>query len=321
MTPPERTALVLTTPAAASRQSNGATLRRDEVVALLERAGHRPVITTPDELHRAVPAHLAVAVSYACAASVRRLRALAGRVWLDAVDSWLLVNGSGLRSGRPSYLARGLRDGGRLVLMPRPDLVTYISRADLEQDRNTVRAGRRLVLPGSQVATPPVGPDDGGGRVVLAGEWDYAPNRDGLRWFAARVLPELERRRPGSTAAVHVFGAGDASAAAGCRVRGYADDPADLYRVGDVHAAPVRFGGGVKRKVLQPLLAGLPVVTTPAGAHGLRAHPRLDVRADAVGFAAALAARLQEPPGVQPVPPAELLDHDDTAEVLAWLGA
>ena len=232
----ERLALVVTTSAASSARTNGATLRADEVVHLLEHSGHRVARTTGADLGSA-PARvdLAVAVSYACAGHVTELRRRAPRVWLDAVDSWSLVNGSGLRHGHVSYAARAVRDGWRLANMARPDLVTWISGADLARDRRTVRGARRLVLPG---------------------------------------------RTP---------------------------------------AVPVAFGAGVKRKVLAPLLAGLPVVTTTAGAHGLRDHPAL-VRCDQPSaFAGALVRRLEAAAVLAPVSPADLLDADDSAAVLAWL--
>ncbi len=299
---------MLTTPTAAGVKTTGASLRVREVVQVLHQAGYRTECATE------VPAgryDLAVAVSYACAGQVPALRRVAPRVWLDAVDSWLLVDGSGVAAGRPSYLLRAARDGARLLAMPRPDLLTYISGADLRADRGTVRGRRRLVLPGLLPA-PTGEPGDGTRRVVLAGDWGYPPNHDGLAWFSDRVLPLL----PGASVVVHGPGA---VPRAGLDVRGYAEDDAALYRDGDVHAAPVRFGGGVKRKVLQPLLSGLPVVTTRTGAHGLRPHPLLEVHDRPEAFAAALLRRLAATPGRHPAVPADLLDADDTDAVLAWL--
>jgi O-antigen biosynthesis protein len=43
----------------------------------------------------------------------------------------------------------------------------------------------------------------------------------------------------------------------------------DLYRSSDVALVPLRYGGGVKGKVVEALRWGLPLVTTPAGAQGL----------------------------------------------------
>jgi hypothetical protein len=319
----DRRALVVTTPAAAARRTSGATLRADEVVALLQSTGHTVLRTTPQELRNLTcDADLAVAVSYACACALPDLRARAPRLWLDAVDSWLLVNGSGLLRGRPSYALRAARDAWRIARMGRPDLVTYISGADLRQDRGTISGSRLLVLPGQSPAVTAAA-EGTERRLVIAGDWSYPPNRDGLRWFLRRVLPELEQLAPAD--AWHVAVYGDAAVVLDTeRVRyvGYVADAGELYREGDVHAAPVQFGGGVKRKVLSPLLAGLPVVTTPAGAHGLRAHPLLDVQRGPRGFAAAVARRLcHDASASSPVSAHEVLDQDDSALVTAWLRA
>jgi hypothetical protein len=319
----DRTALVVTTSAAASAEDNGATLRAAEVVALLEQTGHRVTRTTARDLpHAHGSFDLGVAVSYACAGNVRALTRRVGRVWLDAVDSWLLVNGSGLRSGRSSYAARGLRDAWRLATMPGPDLVTYISGDDLRRDRRTVRGVRRLVLPGTSPVLRHPQPAATGEprRAVLAGDWAYPPNADGLRWFVMRVLPLLEEELPDRSWTVCVYGTG-APALPTERVRlvGYAHAVDELYRQRDVHVAPVRFGAGVKRKVLQPLLVGLPVVTTSAGAHGLRPHALLDIRDDPRRFAKAVASRLRSDQQPQPAQREALLDRDDTLAVAAWL--
>lgn len=296
-------------------------MRVGEIADLLKHCGYA--------VHRATAVQVAatsarydvgVAVSYACAGVIRRLRDRCERTWLDAVDSWLAVNGSGLRSGRPAYGLRAARDAGRLLRMPPADLLTYISRADLAADRGTVRGSLRLVLPG-QVPGLTASPGRGR-RLVLVGDWSYPPNADGLRLFWHRVLPTLEPHLARLGAAVDVYGSHvpDLRSPA-LRHAGYAQDARELYREGDVHVALVRFGGGVKRKVLQPLLSGLPVVTTPAGARGLGVHPLLDVHERPPELAAAILRWLNAPAIVRPAEGHALLDADDTAAVTGWLRA
>lgn len=306
----EHRALVVTIRAATRGQSNGASLRVGDVVAALSAASHAA------DLVQELPASggpwcTAVVVSYAAAGKVRALRALAPRVWLDAMDSWLVVNGSGLRHAHPSFAARAARDGVRLLRMPPVDLVTYISAADRASDHATIRGGRRLVLPGQP--QPPVVRDSPDRRAMLVGDWTYQANRDGLRWLARSVLPHLD-------GVVDVYGAGaDQFHHPRLRMHGYIPGDDHLYQSGDVHLAPLRFGAGVKRKVLQPLLAGLPVVTTTPGARGLRPHPLLDVRDDPVQFAARVVERLAAAPVLAPPQPSALFDADDHDQVLAWL--
>lgn len=261
---------------------------------------------------------LGVAVSYACAGSLRQLRLRTATVWLDAVDSWLLVNGSGLRAGHPSYAARLARDATRLLVMPSPDLVTYISEADRRADRGTVRGRVHFVLPGS-TPVPHAGPNAPGRRAVLAGDWGYAPNRDGLAWFCTEVLPLLEPLLHDLDWRVEVFGSSAPPLPPRMVNRGYVEDSSELLRVGDVHLAPIRHGAGVKRKVLQPLLAGLAVVTTTSGAHGLRRPPALDVADDPASFARAVARHLRGPTVVTALSPADVHDRDETEAIREWV--
>jgi hypothetical protein len=306
----ERRALVVTTPTAAGPHENGATLRVDDVCAALAEAG-LAVTRTTDPTPHGTGWDLGVAVSYATAGSLRTLRRQCTRTWLDAVDSWLLVDGSGLRAGHLSYALRAVRDSARLLTAPRADLVTYISGADLRSDRGTVRGRRRLVLPARVPEAVRPRPSSER-RLVLAGDWDYPPNRDGLRWLVRDVMPWL-------ATPVHVYGRGHVPAHPLLVQQGYATDPGELLQEGDVHLAPVRFGGGVKRKVLQPLLAGLPVVATPAAALGLRAHPLLHVAATPLAFAKGVQYSRHPKPSQRQPPVVELFDRDDREAARAWL--
>lgn len=307
----EHRALVVTIPSAARAVTTGASLRVGDVLAVLKESGHE--VDVMQEVPDVGRWCTGVAVSYSSAGHVRRLRRVAPRTWLDAMDSWLLLDGSGLRTGDLSYGARAARDATRLLTMPKVDLVTYISGADRSRDRRTVRGRRRLVLPGL-VARPPVRPSTQR-RAVVVGDWGYPPNRNGLDWLLQRVLP-------GFATPLSVYGpAAPAVRAPGVTVRGYVERPDELYAAGDVHLCPVRFGGGVKRKVLQPLLAGLPVVTTTAGAHGLRRHPLLDVHDRPEDFAAAVDRRAAAEVAVRPPDAADVLDADERDDVLTWLRA
>ena len=307
----ERRALVVGTPSALASQASGASLRLADVRAVLQRAGYE--VTVVDRAGAAGAGagwDVGVAVSYVSAGCLRDLAVRARRTWLDTVDSWLLVDGTGLRAGHPSYAARAVRDAVRLARAPRPGLVTWISDADRRSDRGTVRGDLRLVLPGSS-HVPSLGAA-GDPRLVLVGDWSYTPNRDALAWLRRSVLPRLP-------VPVHVYGRGVKSVDDGrLVVHGHVARESELYRPTDVHLAPVLHGGGVKRKVLQPLLLGLQVVATPAAAHGLRAHPRLHVRAHGADFAAACGDLLGADASA-PASPAELYDCDDTGEVLRWL--
>lgn len=62
-----------------------------------------------------------------------------------------------------------------------------------------------------------------------------------------------------------------ALASSNVTVTGFVSDEelARLYATSRVAAVPLRFGAGVKHKVLEALHQGLPLVTTPVGAEGI----------------------------------------------------
>lgn len=109
--------------------------------------------------------------------------------------------------------------------------------------------------------------------VLSVGTLTWEPNIDGLCWFLARVWPAVRRRQP---AARLVIAGRDpdprvrrAAAQPGVELAGFVEDLRPLYARARVFVCPLRFGSGVKVKVINALYRGLPVVTSPCGAEGL----------------------------------------------------
>ncbi len=73
------------------------------------------------------------------------------------------------------------------------------------------------------------------------------------------------------------------------------DELGQRYRGARVVVCPLRFGAGVKRKVIEAMHHGVPLVTTPAGAQGLEGLETVcAVHADAEGFAAAVLRLIED---------------------------
>jgi polysaccharide biosynthesis protein PslH len=111
----------------------------------------------------------------------------------------------------------------------------------------------------------PAAPDDGHQRdldVVLSGNMRYPPNRDAAEWFAAEILPEIRRQRPGTRALV----VGREASSLGLTGVEVASDVPDLLaylRRAKVALAPLRIGTGSPYKVLEAAASGAAVVATP----------------------------------------------------------
>lgn len=98
-------------------------------------------------------------------------------------------------------------------------------------------------------------------------------NEQGLFWFMQEVLPKIRRQYPavrvqvaGTGVRPHVQVAADT---AGIKLLGFVPDLTPLYAAASVVVVPLHLGAGVKFKVVEALLAGVPVVTTPVGAEGI----------------------------------------------------
>ncbi|WP_127020362.1 glycosyltransferase [Flagellimonas beolgyonensis] len=109
---------------------------------------------------------------------------------------------------------------------------------------------------------------------VTLGNGKHAPNVDALRVLKTNIWPQVRQQLP--KAQLHVYGAylpqhvyewNDPNT--GFLVHGWAEDISDILRSARVLLAPLRFGAGIKGKLLDALRNGTPSVTTKIGAEGM----------------------------------------------------
>jgi len=120
--------------------------------------------------------------------------------------------------------------------------------------------------------------------VVFLGGFGHPPNTDAVLWYYHEVLPLLRQRvDTDAVPHLHVVGANpppeiQALAGDGVTVHGYVANLAPLLGHLRVGVAPLRFGAGVKGKMLTTMAAGLPLVATSVAAEGLGLRDGLTVR-------------------------------------------
>lgn len=115
--------------------------------------------------------------------------------------------------------------------------------------------------------------DDRHGFVTI-GTFYHPPNVDAVRWMRHEVWPLIRAELPAAT--MRVYGAYPTEAVrqledekGGFLVKGFAPTVAGAMRDARVLLAPLRFGAGIKGKIVDAWSLGLPVVTTPVGAEGM----------------------------------------------------
>ncbi len=155
-------------------------------------------------------------------------------------------------------------------------------------------------MPGPFAAELPAAPAglEGEPAVVLLGSGGWRPNEDAIAWFTGEIWPEVSRALP--AARLHVFGktpGRDSSGSPRIVWHGPPADSAAAFASGSIQVVPLRFGSGVRMKVLESWARGIPVVATPEGAAGLEAADGVDllVAKDAAGFIAAFRRLSAEP--------------------------
>ena len=116
---------------------------------------------------------------------------------------------------------------------------------------------------------PPSGAD-----ILFVAGFAHPPNVDAAIWFVREILPLIRAHRPdarltlvGSNPTVKV----QQLVGEGVKVTGFVSDAelATYYASARVAVVPLRFGAGVKLKVVEALREGVPLVTTPVGVQGL----------------------------------------------------
>jgi GT2 family glycosyltransferase len=181
------------------------------------------------------------------------------------------------------------------------DTVLYPS----EEEADAVRT----MLPGAPVhAVVPYAFDQFGAdrlpppnrEMLFVAGFGHPPNEDAACWFVHEVLPLLRAAVPdvklsivGSHPTPRVR---DLASDAVTVTANLSDDAlAACYRAARVAVVPLRYGAGVKLKVVEALKEGLPLVTTPIGAQGLPGVAgAASICADPASFAAAARALLTD---------------------------
>jgi len=114
--------------------------------------------------------------------------------------------------------------------------------------------------------------------ILFIGGFSHTPNVDAMTWFCAKVFPLVLLENPD----IQLFVAGSHPpqeildlASESVIVKGFVteEELVDLYDSVRLTVAPLRYGAGIKGKIIESLYRGVPVITTSCGAEGISEDP------------------------------------------------
>lgn len=240
----------------------------------------------------------------------RTLDAMAGRTEIDVLVLDTALTGQAALTGKlpgtavlslPDIYQRLLRQETKATGMRPYKAVSLVNRLKTQRYENRIlRQYSRLIavsstdfqflkrrFPGANVTLIPNGvdpqefaPQDGVSpsyTLLFVGNFHYAPNADAFFYFCREILPRVRARCPeikfvaagrNPTAEMSAYAEGRPE----IELAGGVPDVRPYYARSAVVVVPLRYGGGIKLKTLEAFAAGVPVVSTSAGAEGIDAQ-------------------------------------------------
>lgn len=139
-----------------------------------------------------------------------------------------------------------------------------------------------------------------GNVIIFVAGFGHPPNADAAKWLINEILPIVRQTIPDIM--VYLIGSNPsddvkALAAENIIVTGYVTDEQLLhyYLTARVAVVPLRYGAGIKNKVIEAMAYGTPLVTTEIGAQGLAELDKLiPVTSDASAFAGYVCTLLKD---------------------------
>lgn len=120
--------------------------------------------------------------------------------------------------------------------------------------------------------------------MMFVGGFNHLPNVDAVKWFVEDIYPIIREKKDipfyivGSNASEEI----KALDGNGIVFKGFVSEEelAELYATCRLAVVPLRYGAGVKGKVVEALYNGIPIVTTSVGAEGILGIENISVVKD-----------------------------------------
>lgn len=206
------------------------------------------------------------------------IRAVAPRALLlyDTLDLHYVRHfRQGKLTGNANALRRAISYKARELAMTRAvDCTLVVSQVELEVLQRECPEARVVLVTDVHESHPTTASFAGRRDCLFVGNYEHQPNGDAVHYYLDEIHPLVREARPGT----RFYAVGHrpsedilARAADDVIVTGHVSDLTPWYEQCLVTLAPLRFGAGIKGKVLYSLGRGVPVVATSIAAEGLQA--------------------------------------------------
>ncbi len=112
---------------------------------------------------------------------------------------------------------------------------------------------------------------------ICIGNLRHAPNLDAVLYLKETIWPMIHKQLP--TAQIHIYGAYSPERIdrlhdpkKGFYIKGRAANAQEVVKYSRVSLVPLRFGAGLKGKLLEAMICGTPSITTHIGAEGINGN-------------------------------------------------
>jgi O-antigen biosynthesis protein len=166
--------------------------------------------------------------------------------------------------------------GKEVAILTQADVVLYPSSVEIDAVKQMLPASNAHVLPLNVYERPTnnIGGMKPKRDLLFVGGFHHMPNEDAVCWFASEIFPIIQQSEP--TIRFLVVGSKVTEkvrslASEHIEIKGYVSDEelTRLYSECRTVVAPLRFGAGVKGKIIEAIYNRCAVVTTPIGAEGI----------------------------------------------------
>ncbi|WP_297795885.1 glycosyltransferase family 4 protein [uncultured Eudoraea sp.] len=126
---------------------------------------------------------------------------------------------------------------------------------------------------------------------IFVGNGKHAPNLDAISWLNTTIWPKIRESLPESE--LHIYGPylperilNMENSKTGFRIKGWVNDLGSVMSEAKVNLAPLRFGAGIKGKILDGFKNGTPTISTSIGMEGIGREDQSKslIQDDSIGF-------------------------------------